>query len=241
MKVLTIGQQRDLFGGVRPIQRHVFDVPIAVLRKLAEGERHECVTCGAPIYEHAFSHVDNYGPVTFEYYLGPWDNESQLEYYCTEHREDSESQTDVSFCEYCEREICNSNGARSYFKYDEDYGQDMCVACWQRSMLAYDEQAKERIDAFASGQKRKLPCDFFNWDELSIAGFARRESFFLDSDAALNHLRQRIRVYQAEGLQVLLDQGPTSYMGDEGHVDIWVRLAPSDFPEAADTTSGEET
>lgn len=237
MRVEVLGYQPRLAGPPVPIRRHIFDVPIPVLRKLADGERHECYTCGAPIYDHAFRHADGSGIITFEYWLGPWGSESKLEYYCSEHNEDAYEQDEVSFCEYCERYICNSNGARSYFKRPED-AVDICVGCWQASMLRYDTQAAALVDAFANGGRR-IPCDFFNWDELLLAGFRRDQSFFLRSNASVAEVRRRIQVLRAGGLQVIIDQGPTSYMGDEGHVELWLR-SPSEIPTAADTPNEED-
>lgn len=216
-----------------PIRRNVFDGPtITELREMAEADRRKCEACEVTGFKRD-KRLNGEGWQSVEYWLSPFkDIEplSEIKWVCSDRCRDSYME-DTFYCDWCEREIVQSHGHRGYMRYLPDVGAVMCVACWQRLMLEQDEWAQDRIRQFAEVVGAPIPCDFFDHGELEAHGFEEYQDIFITGIDGVRTVRGIVKNLLDEGRGVIIDQGATSIMGDEGNVTIWTRN-PAEQEEA---------
>lgn len=159
---------------------------------------------------------------SLSYYSDPWadGDPDTTEYYCSEDCEEAARDGDFApmWCEGCSREVvqrCPGNGYRGYFmEHPNGYGELICVACYQRIMLA-DGHSEEH---FADGAR--CHADFYSDADLRGAGYEEVQNYFLPSEFAA--YRAMGRALLGEG-RVVITNLDRSGMGLEGYVTIWAK------------------
>lgn len=193
------------------------------LRAVAEGHRMEC--------EFHYSHLNPTvpavlyirpdrtfyaGPPMFKApYFDPWQGKNEEPQYsdticrfCDDYGLQQGYDFGPQWCERCGRDVvqrCPQNGWRSYFGSDPEDPEEMCcVGCSQRFYMEHGIP-RERFE-----DNDPITCDFFNYDEVTDAGFSEGETYSGreiadDPDTFRTAMLDLIDA----GNAVLLDQGAT--------------------------------
>jgi hypothetical protein len=156
-----------------------------------------------------------------EHYNSPFATESKTHVYCSEEcLEASENGDDFTYryCDSCNRSIiiqCPSNGYRGYFVFDD--GESICVKCWQDDAIE-NGIAKEKFE------KRTIPGDFFNDDDLEKAGYKKLfdHVFVSTGESILAFNRKALDAIYC-GYKVV-SSIESSGMGLEGYVSLWGKI-----------------
>ncbi len=127
------------------------------------------------------------------------------------------------YCDRCERDVIKRNprnGWRSYFLSDPEYPDDgqCCVACFQ-DYIFENGVPRERFE------DRRVFCDFFSWEDLTLHGYERHETYSgLDIAEDPDKFCDEMIMLIDQGYKIALDQGATG-IGNSypDSVDVWVK------------------
>ncbi|MCP4651688.1 MAG: hypothetical protein GY853_16625 [PVC group bacterium] len=153
---------------------------------------------------------DDKGIHEHEYYTSPFDVEPYSFKLCNKCNEqvEREGYYDVAMCGACYREISYSNGMRINMRYDEEDCEMYCVECLQTEWLS------EGMKLFKEG-------DFFNYSDLSEAGFNKHGSYFCRSKESYERVEEIFDELQETNLVIVnID---SSGMGLEHHISLYIK------------------
>ena len=146
-----------------------------------------------------------------EYFLSPFDSEPYEFEVCSECNEHIEKCgiEGVEWCNICGRQISESSGYRRNIRYDSESCEMMCVQCLQADWLE-------------NGMPEFKDADFFNYDELTEAGYKKHNSYFCRAKSDYDEVRKVFESLQEADNKVIVDI-EASGMGFEHYIGIWIK------------------
>ena len=146
-----------------------------------------------------------------EYFLSPFDSEPYEVEVCSDCDEHIRQNgiKDVFTCMWCGREISYSKGMRINVRYDDSEEGYACVQCLQADWLI-------------NGMNEFEQADFFNYDELTEAGYKKHNSYFCRAKSDYDEARKVFESLQEAGNKVIVDI-EASGMGFEHIIGIWTK------------------